>query len=98
MSFRAFLCGITRNLALKKLEWRQAAKRRCPGTVSLEELENLLPDERFAPDASGEEIGACINAFLAQEPKEARRSFYGATGILILWQTLPAGTASPRAR
>lgn len=49
MSFRAFLCGITRNLALKKLEWRQAAKRRCPGTVSLEELENLLPDERFAP-------------------------------------------------
>ena len=25
MSFRAFLCGITRNLALKKLEWRQAA-------------------------------------------------------------------------
>ena len=71
MSFRAFLCGITRNLALKKLEWRQAAKRRCPGTVSLEELENLLPDERFAPDASGEKIGACINAFLAQEPKEA---------------------------
>ena len=75
MSFRAFLCGITRNLALKKLEWRQAAKRRCPGTVSLEELENLLPDERFAPDASGEEIGACINAFLAQEPKEARQVF-----------------------
>ena len=75
MSFRAFLCGITRNLALKKLEWRQAAKRRCPGTVSLEELENLLPDERFAPDASGEEIGACINAFLAQEPKEARQGF-----------------------
>ena len=70
-----FLGKITRNLALKKLEWRQAAKRRCPGPVSLEELENLLPDERFAPDASGEEIGACINAFLAQEPKEARQVF-----------------------
>lgn len=74
-NFTAFICKITRNLSLKKLESANAAKRSAAAVIPLSELEEVLPDDRIMPDASDEEIGKLISSFLRQEKKEARDVF-----------------------
>lgn len=98
MSFRAFLCGITRNLALKKLEWRQAAKRRCPVPSPWKNWKTCFRMNALRRMPPARRSGRASTHFWPRSRRRPGRSFYGATGILILWQTLPAGTASPRAR
>lgn len=71
----AFVCKITRNLALKKLEYASAAKRSTNATVSLWEIEEFLPDERFTPETENEELGGLISAFLQTEKEIARKIF-----------------------
>lgn len=73
--FRAFICRIARNLSLKRLEYRLAQKRSESLTVSLSELEEILPDERIAADADDEHIGELISDFLKSEKSEARNVF-----------------------
>lgn len=73
-NFKAFICKITRNLALKRLEW-QNAKKRSAVMVSLAELDEVLPDRRIKPETSDEEIGKLISTFLRQEKEEARNVF-----------------------
>ena len=71
----AFLCKITRFLSLKKLEFLNARKRTAVVTVSFEELENILPDDRISPEVEAEELGSIISAFLRQEKADARNVF-----------------------
>ncbi len=71
----AFVCKIVRNLSLKKLEYDRAQKRSSCATVSLSELEEVLPDHRFRPDVEDEEIGKLINLFLRSEKEETRAVF-----------------------
>lgn len=71
----AFLCKITRFLSLKKLEFLNARKRTAVVTVSFEELENILPDDRISPEVEAEELGSIISAFLRQEKELARNIF-----------------------
>ncbi len=74
-SFIAFLSRITRNLSLKRLEYRSREKRSDALTVSFEELEYVLPDDRFAPGVSDEEIGSLISRFLESQKEDARNIF-----------------------
>ena len=74
-NFMAFICKITRNLSLKKLELASAVKRASNAAVSLAELEEILPDDRIAPDVMEEEIGRAISDFLRKEKEEVRNVF-----------------------
>ena len=71
----AFLCKITKNLSLKRLDYNRAKKRDYGLTLPLEEMEELLPDERIRPGAEKEEIGRLISEFLRGEKADARNVF-----------------------
>ncbi len=74
-NFMAFICKITRNLSLKKLEFNTALKRNSNALVSFHELEEVLSDEHINPDIDNEEIGKLLTAFLRNEKEDARNVF-----------------------
>lgn len=71
----AFVCKIARNLSLKRLEFVKREKRSQAVLVSLDELEAILPDERYAPDISDEDIGKLISDFLRRQKEDVRNIF-----------------------
>ncbi len=73
--FAAFVCKITRNLALKRLRFNTAQKRAAGVLVSLSELEELLPDPCVSTDLGEEPLGRLISAFLRREQAEVRNVF-----------------------
>ena len=74
-NFTAFICKITRNLSLKKLELSSAMKRSAGTIISMSELEKALPDQCIAPDVEDEELGKLISAFLWSEKELDRNVF-----------------------
>lgn len=74
-SLMAFISRITRNLSLKRLEFMNREKRSADVLVSLEELSLVLPDERFAPDISDEDVGELISIFLRTQKETIRNVF-----------------------
>lgn len=74
-NFKAFICKITRNLSLKKLELSNVGKRSANAVISLSEIEEILPDNRIASGVEEEEIGKLISAFLWNEKEDARNVF-----------------------
>ena len=74
-NFAAFLCKITRNLSLKRLEFLTRKKRSANMLVSLEELSAVLPDERYAPHVSDEDMGKLISTFLRSQKVDVRNVF-----------------------
>ena len=74
-NFRAFVSRIVRNLSLKKLEYLSREKRAKAMTVSLSELETVLPDDRICPQMEDGQIGRHISQFL-WEQKEAVRNVF----------------------
>jgi len=74
-SLVAFLCGITRNRALKRLEYLTREKRSADILLSVEELAAVLPDNRYSPGASEEDVGRLISDFLRTQKEEARNVF-----------------------
>ena len=70
----SFLCKITRNLSLKRLE-AMTRKKRSATVVSLEELAEILPDESIANGVSDGEIAKAINRFLHNESATVRNVF-----------------------
>lgn len=75
INFKAFLCKIARNLALKRLDYNLASKRSHDCTVSLSELEDTIPDNSIKFDVSDEDIGEHINRFLQNLKPDARNVF-----------------------
>lgn len=73
-NFTAFICKIARNISLKKLEFINREKRSPIVTVSLNELEEILPDERAA-DICEDDIGRLISNFLRTQKEDARNVF-----------------------
>ena len=69
----AFLCKITKNLALKRYEYLTAAKRNCNMEVSLHELEGVLAGVEAEQKDAG--IAEAISTFLRMENYEARNIF-----------------------
>ena len=74
-NFIAFICKITRNLSLKRLEISNAMKRSAGTIISMSELEKALPDQCIAPDVEDEELGKLISAFLWSEKALDRNVF-----------------------
>ena len=63
-NFTAFICKITRNLSLKRLEISNAMKRSADAIISLSEIETTLPDYSIAQGVEDEELAKLISAFL----------------------------------
>lgn len=74
-NFMAFLCKITRNLSLKRLDYNKAEKRNPEWVESFQELEWILPDNTMAPGVENGEIGKLISAFLRREKLDSRAVF-----------------------
>ena len=74
-SLMAFVCKVTRNLSLKRLEAQMRQKRSQAILVSLDELADVLSDESIADGVSDEEIGKLISTFLRKEKSETRNVF-----------------------
>ncbi len=74
-SFAAFVCKITRNLSLKRLVFIKREKRSPQVLLSLDELSQVLPDERYAPEVTDEEVGRLISQFLRTQKEDARNVF-----------------------
>lgn len=71
----AFVCKIARNLSLKRLEFLKREKRSADVLLSLDELETVLPDERYAPCVSDEDVGKLISSFLRGQNEDTRNVF-----------------------
>ena len=56
-NFSAFICRIVRNLSLKRYEYLNRAKRSADMEVSLDELTDILADDRFTPGTDDERKG-----------------------------------------
>lgn len=74
-NFKAFICKITRNLSLKKLQYNKAIKRTPESLVSFSELEYVLPDNSIVSNIENAEIGKLISEFLMHEKPDARAVF-----------------------
>lgn len=80
----AYLARVCRNLALDRLDWKNAKKRQAHVVALTAELEACIPDPRREQDLDGEAAGALLTAFLEGLPEEARlvflrRYWYGDT-------------------
>ena len=75
VSLKGFVCKITRNLALMRLRYNNSQKRSAELTVSLNELEEILPDDRISTSVDNEEIGKAIDAFLRKQRPIVRKVF-----------------------
>lgn len=71
----AFICRITRNLSLKRLEYLKREKRSADIVLSLDELTAVLADNQYAPDVSDEDIGKLISQFLRTQRDDVRNVF-----------------------
>ena len=74
-NFTAFICKITRNLSLKRLEFLNAGKRSAKAILSLDEIEATVPDNSFSPGIGDDEAGKLISIFLRSE-KELDRNIF----------------------
>ncbi len=74
-NFMAFICKITRNLSIKRLDYNKARKRTPESFVSFTELEDVLPDNSILPEIENAEIGKLISEFLKHEKPESRAVF-----------------------
>lgn len=74
-NFTAFVCRIARNMSLKRFEFMKREKRSADVLASLDELSAILPDERYSPDVSDEDIGKIISTFLRSQKEDVRNVF-----------------------
>ena len=60
----AYLAKICRNFALKKLDWKAAAKRNAEVVSLTQEMETCIPDETRERELDSRELGRLLDAFL----------------------------------
>lgn len=74
--FSAYIAKVTRNLAMKRLEYRNAAKRESEAEVSFEELSACLIFPGGPEEILDEKIlRECIVKFLESQDRESRNIF-----------------------
>lgn len=74
--FSAYICQITKRLALSKLRYNTADKRSTDNAVPYEELSELVSGKDNPEDAAVlAEISNCISDFLMKESKQNRQIF-----------------------
>ena len=74
-NFMAFICKITRNLSLKRLDYNMAQKRNPELIVSFEELEAVLSDNQIKENVENQDISTAISKFLRNESADNRNVF-----------------------
>lgn len=73
-NLKAYICRLTKNACLKRIEYNSAAKR-SGKTVSLSESGEELGGEDFSALQSGIELGEIISSFLRLQKPEVRNVF-----------------------
>lgn len=71
---KTYLCRIVKNKAIDKLKYNNAQKRGSRYTVSLDELEECIPD-RGGDDVSAEKLAGIISSFLREQDEKHRKVF-----------------------
>lgn len=71
----AFTLKVTRNLALKRLEYNTARKRNPDVIISFSELEDVISNDLLSSDLEDKEIGRLLNSFLRNAKQESRKVF-----------------------
>ncbi len=74
-SLCAFVARIARNLAISRLKYHAAAKRNSNMTVSLSEIEEIIPDTSVIDSVEDMELGGWISEFLYREDEVTRNVF-----------------------
>lgn len=74
-NFSAFICKITRNVSLRRLEQLGAQKRSANAVVYLSELEDSLADNLFVSMIDDIGFGEVLSNFLYSEKEVARNVF-----------------------
>jgi len=82
--FFAYLAKICRNFAFKKLDWKNAQKRKAEIVALTQEMESCIPDAARQNQLEARELGRLLDAFLRQQTEEnrlvfIRRFWYGDT-------------------
>lgn len=72
-NLRAFICKITRNLAVNRVKFNAAKKRSSGSVISLTELENTVGETGEVTDYNA--LGELIDKFLRTEKPEAQLIF-----------------------
>ena len=74
--FGAFITKITRNLAMKRIEYLYAKKRSVNAAVSLSELDGCVPPNAVEDDVVNEQVlKSCIEGFLLDLSEQNRYIF-----------------------
>ena len=71
----AYLAKICRFLAMGKLDWNNAAKRKAEVVELSDEMENCIPDLSREMQIQSQELGALLNEFLGTLSPENRQIF-----------------------
>ena len=74
-NLKAYICRLTKNICLKKIEYNSAEKRNGKAKVSLSDLGENLRGEDFAANQSDMELGEIISKFLRSQQPEVRSVF-----------------------
>ena len=73
--FKAYISRIVRSTSVDRVRHLTAKKRSADMVMALDELTEVLPDERHAPGRNDEEIGKLISIFLRKQKEEVQRVF-----------------------
>ena len=71
----AYLAKICRNFALKKLDWRAAAKRSAEVVSLTQEMENCIPDTVREREVEARELGRILDGFIRSQNEENQLIF-----------------------
>ncbi len=74
-SFCAFIVKIVRNISIRRLKYRLADKRNPEVLISLDELEEIIPDGESFKHIEDKELGSWISEFLYKEKEVTRNIF-----------------------
>ena len=73
--FFAYLAKICRNFALKRLDWKNAQKRKAEVVALTQEMERCIPDASREAELDARELGKILDAFLRTLPRDNQMIF-----------------------
>lgn len=73
--FFGYIAKICRNFALKKIDWRNAQKRKAEVVTLTQEMESCIPDPSRELEMEERELGRILDAFLRTMTPENRMVF-----------------------
>lgn len=73
--FKVYISRIVRSTSIDRVRHLTAKKRSADMVMALDELTEVLPDERYAPGRNDEEIGKLISIFLRKQKEDVQRVF-----------------------